>query len=299
MTQPVDLYLRPPKDPGAFESIVRTCAKLRWSTKDFVFNGRRGQRQNGVDIYGYDKKGRLIGVQAKNISKKGITIDIIHAEIRKAETFRPPLAHYWIGTSADTDSGIQEQVRLLSRRRKAKGLFTVQVVFWEGLHDLLCDDKDAVRKHFGNHGAQGLAGPDARIEQDQIRFSKLLMALPHTTVSHFAEHDFLHPFPYKPVTILHKFLRGWRTIATAFYDETLREAFSGLYNACNTLFEELGDRTSFYGMAADQIWVVPEHQRRQPNANDRADAQALNQLAAAFAQTYQDYVVLCRTTLYP
>ncbi|KAA1004850.1 hypothetical protein FVF58_30505 [Paraburkholderia panacisoli] len=297
MTQPVDLYLRPPKGPGQFESIVRTCAKLRWGTKDFVFNGRQGQRQKGVDVYGDDEKGRLIGVQAKNTPKR-ITMAMIRTEIRKAETFRPPLNHYWIGTSADTDETIQEEVRLLSGWRKARGLFTVQVVFWEGLHDLLCDDEDAVRKHFGIHGVQGLAGPDARLVKDRNRFDELQAALPHTTVLEFAEHDFRHPFPYKPVTTLHKFLHGWRTIATAFYDESLREAFSGLYSACNKLSEELGDRASFYGKAADRIWVVPEQNRRQPDVNDRADAKALNRLAAAFARAYEDYFTLCRTTLY-
>lgn len=298
MTQPVDLYLRPPKGPGQFESIVRTCAKLRWGTKDFVFNGRQGQRQKGVDIYGDDGKGRLIGVQAKN-TPKGITMATIRAEIRKAETFRPDLDHYWIGTSADTDEAIQEKVRLLSRQRKTRGLFTVQVVFWDALHDLLCDDEAAVRKHYGIHGVQGLAGPNARLGKDRERFDELQVALPHTTVLQFAEHDFLHPFPYKPVTTLHRFLRGWRTIATAFYDETLREAFSGLYDACHALSEELGDRASFYGKAADRIWVVPEEHRNQPNANDRADVKALSRLAAAFAQAYEDYLTLCRTTLYP
>lgn len=100
------------------------------------------------------------------------------------------------------------------------------------------------------------------------------------------------------MTVLHAFLHGWRTIATAFYDETLREAFSGLYNACDTLSEELGDRTSLYGKAADRIWVVHEQFRDRPNADDLADAAELDKLAAQFARVYEDYLTLCRTTLY-
>lgn len=297
MTQPVDLYYRPPKEPGQFESIVRTCAKLRWGTKDFAFNGRRGQRQHGVDVYGDDDKGRLIGVQAKN-TPEGITMDTILAEIQKAEAFRPPLDHYWIGTSARTDVAIQEGVRLLSRRRKARGQFTVQVVFWDGLHDLLCDDEDALRKHFGEAAVQALADRKARVRKDRERFDELLVALPHTLVLQFAEHDFRHPFPYKPVTRLHEFLHGWRTIATAFYDETLREAFGRLYHACYTLSDELGERTVPYGEATDGIWVAHEQFRDRPNADDLADAAELDKLAAQFARVYEDYVTLCRTALY-
>lgn len=96
----------------------------------------------------------------------------------------------------------------------------------------------------------------------------------------------------------HTFLKGWRTIATAFYDVTLREAFHALYDATNTLSEELGDRTSFYGKAADRIWVVPEEYRRRPNAHDLEAARVLNELAEDFARVYEDYLALCRTTLY-
>lgn len=298
MTRPVDLYLYPPKGAVQFESLVRTCAKLRWSSKDFVFNGRPGQRQKGVDVYGEDQKGRLIGVQSKN-TPKGIAMTTIRAEIRKAESFRPVLDHYCICTSADTDSPTQEQVRQLSRRRKLQGLFTVQVLFWPDLHDLLCDDDAAVSKHFGIYGLQGLAGPDGRLVKDRERFEELMEALPYDpTVRPFEEHDFHHPFRYDDVKPLSAFLDGWRSRATAFYDETLREEFGTLYKAVSRLYDGLTDRTTFVGRDAKMIGVAPEHLRRHRTEQDVEDAKLLNLRRKGFVAAYDGFIDLCRTTLY-
>ncbi len=60
------IHLPKPKDWNEFEEICLDVAKLRWSTPNWVRHGRQGQKQNGVDIYGYDELERLIGIQCKN-----------------------------------------------------------------------------------------------------------------------------------------------------------------------------------------------------------------------------------------
>ncbi|HET6335065.1 MAG TPA: hypothetical protein VFG30_17690 [Polyangiales bacterium] len=52
-------------------------------------NGRRGQTQHGVDIFGYpgDDKTRLNCVQCKCV--KGIDFAEVKAEIEKVRNFRP------------------------------------------------------------------------------------------------------------------------------------------------------------------------------------------------------------------
>ncbi|WP_186197664.1 hypothetical protein [Burkholderia gladioli] len=298
MPSPIETYLPVPEGFQAFEKIVCTCANLRWDTKDFRLHARTGQGQYGVDVYGHDKENRFIAYQCKNMPD-GISMATIRDEIAKAEEFKPAIEHFCIATSAKKDGAVEREVLQLSKQRKEQSKFTVDVLFWPDLQDLLCQSQDALHAHYGGFGLDALGGPDARLVKDRARFDQLQAALPHTLVLQFAEHDFRHPFPYKPVTRLHEFLHGWRTIATAFYDETLREAFSGLYNACDTLSEELGDRTSLCGKAADRIWVVHEQFRDRPNADDLADAAELDKLAAQFARVYDDYLTLCRTTLYP
>jgi hypothetical protein len=67
---------------------VLSGAKLRWKSNDFYRNGRLGQKQNGVDIWGHDAKARHIGIQCKN-TLDGISLDIIESEVNNAETFAP------------------------------------------------------------------------------------------------------------------------------------------------------------------------------------------------------------------
>jgi hypothetical protein len=44
--------------------------------------------------------------------------------------------------------------------------------------------------------------------------------------------------------------------------------------------------------------VVPVEHRRHPNENDLRDARVINRLARDFTQAYEDYLTLCRTTLF-
>jgi hypothetical protein len=53
-----------PKNWQDFETIVRDAQAQRWSTM-LQKNGRHGQVQDGVDIWGPDEIGRPIGIQCK------------------------------------------------------------------------------------------------------------------------------------------------------------------------------------------------------------------------------------------
>lgn len=46
-----------------FETIVRDAQAQRWKSTTLSKNGRPGQKQAGVDIYGPDEIGRLVGIQ--------------------------------------------------------------------------------------------------------------------------------------------------------------------------------------------------------------------------------------------
>ena len=56
--------LPPPNDPGEFESLCLDLFKELWQDQDAQKNGRRGQAQAGVDVFG-QKAGEWVGVQCK------------------------------------------------------------------------------------------------------------------------------------------------------------------------------------------------------------------------------------------
>lgn len=298
MPSPAESFLPPPEGFQAFEKLVCTCAKLRWDSKDFRLLGRGGQAQLGVDVYGHDKKDRFIVYQCKNTPEK-LTMATIQKEIRKAEAFDPPIQHFCIATSAKKDTPIERQVLVLCEQRKKQRKFTVEVLFWGDLQDLLCDSPAALRKHYGGFGLDAMQGPDARLVKDRERFDELQKALPYApTVRLFAEHDFRQPFPYDQVTVLHEFIDGWRSIATAFYDETLRREFHGLYNAVVRLNRVLSNTTTPTTRNPNLIWVVSDLVRSRPDEDDMKDVRRLTRLTADFVAVYESYLELCQTTLY-
>jgi hypothetical protein len=85
----------PPKSWDEFETIVCSAAKNRWGSADFTQHGRQGQRQDGVDVYGKDDQGHLVGLQCKNTCA-GVATKTVQDEIKKAESFVPQLHHLYI-----------------------------------------------------------------------------------------------------------------------------------------------------------------------------------------------------------
>ena len=98
-----------PKSWDEFEEITLSAAKLRWNSTDFYRYGRQGQKQDGVDIWGYDGK-RHIGVQCKNTTGE-LGLAVVETEIANAEKFMPKLEHLYIVTTAPRDAKLQKSVR--------------------------------------------------------------------------------------------------------------------------------------------------------------------------------------------
>jgi predicted helicase len=76
-------HIPTPKSWEEFEDIALSAAKVRWRHSSFLGNGRIGQEQNGIDIYGTDENDNLLGIQCKN------TVDGVTKETIAAETLAP------------------------------------------------------------------------------------------------------------------------------------------------------------------------------------------------------------------
>lgn len=135
-----------PKDWQEFERLVKSYAQINWSGCTISPFGGSGQAQNGVDIYIKDKKARYTGIQCKKVAR--LAYAQVEREIEKAENFEPVLTHYIIAVSTNRNARLQEKVNILNSQRNEKGLFSVDIIFWEDIIGRIMSDSKAFEQHY-------------------------------------------------------------------------------------------------------------------------------------------------------
>lgn len=145
-------HLPAPADWQAFERLSRDLFSAVWNDPRAQANGRAGQVQAGVDVFGTNSlTGELEGVQCKGKDARygsAVTVSELQAEVKKALTFKPALKHYYLVTSGETDVKVQEEARGITEAHKKNGQFGVDVYSWDQLLALLQDHRKVARKHF-------------------------------------------------------------------------------------------------------------------------------------------------------
>lgn len=142
-----------PKSWETFEDLCLALFKAIWNDPLAQKNGRRGQRQHGVDVFGSANGSgtAFFGVQCKG-KDQGLgaqaTVRELEDELVRAEVWKPPLAHWTFATTAPTDAVLQEAARQLSAERTAKGLFPVSVLGWGDIQALLVEHRSALRQFY-------------------------------------------------------------------------------------------------------------------------------------------------------
>lgn len=142
--------------------------QLKWTSPMLQRNGRAGQEQQGVDIYGPDQLGRPVAIQCKN-SVKQLSLKKVKAEIENAEAYKGKLLTIYIATTAKMDAKLQKDVRLLSEKRVSEGKFAVGLLYWEDIFSGLALEPRVLSNHYpsliigggataGSPGAKRLAG---------------------------------------------------------------------------------------------------------------------------------------------
>ncbi len=136
----------PPKHWQDFED---QCLKL-WRPRlvDAKKNGRGGQQQAGVDVFGREpKSGDWWGIQCKQRTRwppRALTVGEIEQEVAQAEGFKPKLAHFIVATTAARDAKTQTFVRQLSDRRRAQGKFSVDLYAWDDIQEWLQEGPEPI-----------------------------------------------------------------------------------------------------------------------------------------------------------
>lgn len=142
MVNVTSVNLPPPTDWQAFERLTRDPFESEWQTDDARANGRSGQEQHGVDVFGTDRvHKKWVGIQCKGRSGgsygKALKEKNLREEVEKANAFRPPLDRFILATTAPNDARIQEAARELNEKNRKELLFEVDVMGWDEIKAVL------------------------------------------------------------------------------------------------------------------------------------------------------------------
>jgi hypothetical protein len=142
--------LRRPANWQDFESLCKKLWGEIWNCAEIQKNGRLGQDQSGVDIFGIPtNEDSYYGIQCKGKSEYNdnqyahpqFSEKEINEEIEKAKKFTPALKKFYFATTALNDNKIQAYVRQKNIEHKNKSLFEVHLFCWETIVDLIDENK--------------------------------------------------------------------------------------------------------------------------------------------------------------
>lgn len=146
------LQIPPPRNWQDFEDLCWDLWRTIWNDPETQKNGRQGQKQHGVDIYGRpDGENKWAGIQCKgkdNFSKKTITQKELKDEVAKAKNFKPQISKYIFATTGQRDEKIQELARKITDEHSQKDLFSVHVFFWEDILERLIEYQEILKRHY-------------------------------------------------------------------------------------------------------------------------------------------------------
>lgn len=140
-----------PADEQAFERASVVLWRCLLDDPAAQRNGRRGQGQKGVDLFGI-RNGDAdwhVGVQCKlKGDGKVLTEAEVRDEVQAALTFKPPLKEYYVTTTAPDDVKMQELAREITRELAAAGTpMRVSIWGWNTLEERI-SEHGAARKAF-------------------------------------------------------------------------------------------------------------------------------------------------------
>jgi len=149
-----------PENWQDFESLCKKLWGEVWEIPNKIKkNGRLGQEQAGVDVYGIPKNAaKYWGIQAKgkdDYTNAKLTEKEITTEIEKAKTFKPELEVYIIATTQNKDSKIEQFVRLKDIENRENGSFEILLFCWEDIADLIEENQDTYQWYQHGIGQKG------------------------------------------------------------------------------------------------------------------------------------------------
>lgn len=148
---PKDLSFPPLEHWKHFESLCCELLKVELQASRAEKEGREGLAQDGVDLYLVAGENEdVYGVQCKLRNKHGkLVLGDVKDAIIKADGFLPRLDRFIIATTAFRDRDLQKFAREESDLRTGKGLFSIELLFWEDINELLNKHDDIAHQFYG------------------------------------------------------------------------------------------------------------------------------------------------------
>lgn len=128
----VQFEISKPTGDGEFEDM---CARIYGTVFDDPLpqtNGRRGQKQGGIDVFIDAPEGRL-GVQCKRYADGALKLKHVAHEVSEADLANTSVVRLIVATTATSDAVLLRDVQDLSDARIAKGQYPVKIEFWQDL----------------------------------------------------------------------------------------------------------------------------------------------------------------------
>ncbi|HRD38015.1 MAG TPA: hypothetical protein PLC65_05240 [Bacteroidia bacterium] len=139
--------IRPPENWQDFETLCKKLFGELWGCSNTIMkNGRLGQSQSGVDVFGKPKgETNYWGIQCKgkdNYNDSQLSTKEIDKEITKALQFKPPLKTFVFATTASKDVYIEEYIRLKDQESCKQGNFSILIYSWQDIADLIEENRE-------------------------------------------------------------------------------------------------------------------------------------------------------------
>jgi len=129
-----DVAIPPMKNDVVFEELCLDLWRKKYQDSNAQLNGRPGQKQEGVDIFGrICGTSKWFGVQCKVCIKSNLTENDVQIEIQKALQFNPKLSEYIFVTTSSRDEKLQEFARLQTQENLKRDGFSVTILFWDDI----------------------------------------------------------------------------------------------------------------------------------------------------------------------
>lgn len=129
-----NLQIFPTKDDREFEQLCLALWKRILGDPNAQLNGRKGQGQHGVDLFGR-RDGTLdwVGVQCKVRAGLTLTESDVKTDVEEANGFNPQLSELVFATTAPRDQKLQTFARTLTEQNIRNGSFGVSISFWDDI----------------------------------------------------------------------------------------------------------------------------------------------------------------------
>jgi hypothetical protein len=279
-----------PKSWDEFEDISLAIAKIRWRCSDFYRNGRQGQSQQGVDIWGHDSEGSHVGVQCKNTVSEITEVTVV-SEISKAEDFKPSLDKLYIATTAKRDTTLQEAIRKISNDRKNQGKFEVNILFWDDIIQDLSSQEDEFFKFYPQIKSKVMSA-----NEHDVILLKNFTNLMANSIEYFDEQNMAFSFNSLKLDPLLDFLWCWNKPEKEFLNTEIEQAKMQFWHKLNEYNGYLATNT-FPTKLPNRLEVPKEWEEGNPQKFDEVVSK-LHQMIGEVIGLYNEVIRTAKKQLH-